>query len=59
MICNNKFNYFIYDIMKKIGREVLFLNSKENNPRNGEGTFLRLKNGNIVLQNVIEIKSKL
>lgn len=34
--------------MKKIGREVLFLNSKEGNPRNGEGTFIRLKNGAIL-----------
>lgn len=34
--------------MKKIGREVLFLNSKEGNPRNGEGTFLRLKSGAIL-----------
>ena len=34
--------------MKKIGREVLFLNTGENNPRNGEGTFLRLKNGAIL-----------
>ncbi|MBQ2974750.1 MAG: exo-alpha-sialidase [Clostridia bacterium] len=33
--------------MKKIGREVLFLTSKEGNPRNGEGTFLRLKDGSI------------
>ena len=34
--------------MKKIGREVLFLNSKEGNPRNGEGTFLRLKDNSIL-----------
>ncbi len=34
--------------MKKIGREVLFLSSKEGNPRNGEGTFLRLKDGAIL-----------
>ncbi len=34
--------------MKKIGREVLFLSSKEGNPRNGEGTFLRLKDGSIL-----------
>lgn len=34
--------------MKKIGREVLFLSSKEGNPRNGEGTFLRLNNGAIL-----------
>lgn len=34
--------------MKKIGREVLFLNSKKGNPRNGEGTFLRLRDGSIL-----------
>lgn len=34
--------------MKKIGREVLFLAPKENNPRNGEGTFLRLMDGSIL-----------
>lgn len=34
--------------MKKIGREVLFLDSKKNNPRNGEGTFIRLKDGAIL-----------
>lgn len=34
--------------MKKIGREVLFLSPVENNPRNGEGTFLRLKDGRIM-----------
>lgn len=34
--------------MKKIGTEVLFLAPKENNPRNGEGTFIRLKNGTIM-----------
>ncbi len=34
--------------MKKIGREVLFLGTGKENPRNGEGTFLRLKNGAIL-----------
>ena len=34
--------------MKKVGREVLFLKTSENNPRNGEGTFIRLKNGDIM-----------
>ncbi len=34
--------------MKKIGREVLFLASKEGNPRNGEGTFLRLNDNSIL-----------
>nr|MBQ4318379.1 exo-alpha-sialidase [Clostridia bacterium] len=34
--------------MKKIGREVLFLGTGEGNPRNGEGTFIRLKNGQIM-----------
>ena len=34
--------------MKKIGREVLFLKAKNGNPRNGEGTFLRLKKGAIL-----------
>lgn len=34
--------------IKKIGREVLLLNVKEGNPRNGEGTFLRLKDNSIL-----------
>ena len=34
--------------MKNIGREVLFLHTGEENPRNGEGTFIRLKNKNIM-----------
>ena len=34
--------------MKKIGREVLFLKGEGNNPRNGEGAFLRLKDGGIL-----------
>lgn len=34
--------------MKKIGREVLFIAATENNPRNGEGAFIRLKNGSIM-----------
>lgn len=34
--------------MKKTGREVLFLASKKDNPRNGEGTFIRLKDGAIL-----------
>ena len=35
-------------IMKKIGKEVLFLATGEGNPRNGEGTFARLKDGRIM-----------
>ncbi len=34
--------------MKKIGREVLFLKAVDGNPRNGEGSFLRLNNGSIL-----------
>lgn len=34
--------------MKKIGKEVLFLPTKEGNPRNGEGTFARLRDGRIL-----------
>lgn len=34
--------------MKKIGCEVLFLATSKENPRNGEGAFIRLKNGNIM-----------
>ena len=34
--------------MKKIGREVLFLKTGKGNPRNGEGTFLRLKDNSIL-----------
>lgn len=34
--------------MKKIGREVLFIGTSENNPRNGESTFVRLNDGRIL-----------
>ena len=34
--------------MKKIGKQVLFLSTSETNPRNGEGSLIRLKNGNIL-----------
>lgn len=34
--------------MKKVGKEVLFLSTSEFNPRNGEGTLLRLKDGSII-----------
>ena len=34
--------------MKKVGKEVLFLNTCENNPRNGEGSFARLGDGRIL-----------
>ena len=34
--------------MKKIGKQVLFIEAKEGNPRNGEGTFLRLNDGGIL-----------
>ncbi len=34
--------------MKKIGRQVLFIETSENNPRNGEGAFIRLNDGSIL-----------
>ena len=34
--------------MKKIGREVLFLATGAQNPRNGEGSFLRLADGRVM-----------
>ena len=34
--------------MKHIGRGVLFLAAKEGNPRNGESTFIRLRDGRIM-----------
>ena len=34
--------------MKKIGREVLFIATSENNARNGEDTFIRLNDGRIM-----------
>ena len=34
--------------MKKIGREVLFIPRSEGNPRNGEGSFIRLNDGAIL-----------
>lgn len=34
--------------MKKIGKEVLFLSTSQENLRNGEGSFIRLKDGSIL-----------
>lgn len=34
--------------LKKIGKQVLFLEAHENNSRNGEGAFIRLKNHSIM-----------
>ena len=34
--------------LEKIGHEVAFLHTSENNPRNGEGSFLRLGDGSII-----------
>ena len=34
--------------LDKLGKEVLFLKSTEENQRNGEGDFIRLKNGAIM-----------
>ncbi len=34
--------------MKKIGRQVHFIETSEDNPRNGEGAFIRLKDGSIM-----------
>ena len=34
--------------MKKIGRQVCLLATGENNPRNGEGAFIRLTDGRIL-----------
>ena len=34
--------------MKKVGRQVLFIEAKDGNPRNGEGSFVRLNNGAIL-----------
>ncbi len=34
--------------MKKIGRQVMFIETSDNNPRNGEGAFIRLKDGSIL-----------
>lgn len=34
--------------MKKIGKQVFFIETTKNNPRNGEGSFIHLKNGNIM-----------
>ena len=34
--------------MKKVGKQVLFLETGKGNPRNGEGSFIRLKNGDIL-----------
>lgn len=36
------------DYVKKIGREVLFIPTSDNNPRNGEGSFIRLNDGAIM-----------
>ena len=34
--------------MRKIGRQVCFIPALANNPRNGEGSFIRLKNGSVM-----------
>ncbi|MBQ2774307.1 MAG: exo-alpha-sialidase [Clostridia bacterium] len=34
--------------MKKIGRQVLFIGTTQDNPRNGEGAFIRLQDGAIM-----------
>ena len=34
--------------MKKVGRQVLILATGQDNPRNGEGAFIRLKDGGIL-----------
>ncbi len=34
--------------MKKIGRQVLFIGTSQGNPRNGEGAFIRLKDGSVM-----------
>ena len=34
--------------MRKIGKEVLFIPTKEGNPRNGEGSMVRLPDGRIM-----------
>ena len=34
--------------MKKIGRQVNFIGTSEFNQRNGEGAFIKLKNGSII-----------
>ena len=34
--------------MRKLGKEVLFIEAKENNLRNGEGSFIRLNDGRIM-----------
>lgn len=34
--------------MKKVGRKVLFIEAKDNNLRNGEGSFIRLNDGRIM-----------
>ena len=34
--------------MQKVGKQVLFLPTEEKNPRNGEGSFIRLKDGKIM-----------
>lgn len=34
--------------LEKIGREVAFLHTSKTNPRNGEGSFLRLSDGSII-----------
>ena len=38
----------IYKTFSKIGKEAKFISTGEGNPRNGEGSFLRLKNGHIL-----------
>lgn len=35
-------------VIKKVGRQILFLSTSNGNPRNGEGSFIKLKNGSIM-----------
>ena len=41
--------------MKKIGREVLFMHVNDEFSRNGEGAFIRLKNGDFDIKDSIEL----
>lgn len=34
--------------MKKVGKQVLFINTDYNNPRNGEGSFIKLNDGRLM-----------
>lgn len=47
-MANVKPSVRVYKTFSRVGKEIKFIATGEGNPRNGEGAFLRLKNGSIL-----------